>query len=294
MKKEYQEDRFKLLNEIYPNFLLVYREGRQSNWADRAIYGSEYYNKDKLYNHRVIFPNETVLEYDENTKNKNKLYTAVIRNRLMKLNINFDMWHSGNKSIHIHTFWNIPEVKYLSVLKKGIMLTLTENMIDPDLRLCSDGHLIRAEYGLHESSGKHKLPLKHNSRLFQFNKITQSMWNKYNSLVSEILHTKVITNPTKIKDHPGFKILFNPDSFKEVNDGRERVMFFLLQVLKSDYSNWNDLFVFIYDWYKYSGGYKLDKEDIRRKTKYHWDKDYCMSVNYLERLLDELGIKIPL
>jgi len=104
--------------------------------------------------------------------------------------------------------------------------------------------------------------MKHNSRLLVFNKITKEIWDRYNILTSELLHRKVTTTSSNIKEHPAFKIIFNPESFKEVDDGRERAMFFLLQVLKKDYTTPNDLFVFIYEWYKYSGGYKLSKETL--------------------------------
>jgi hypothetical protein len=291
-EKTFQENRFKLLSNIKPNFLLVYRESRKSNWADRAIYQTEYYNKEKLYNHREIFPNEVVIEYDNKTKCINELYTKIITKRLKKNKILYDLWYSGNKSIHIHTFWDIPEVKYLSLLKKAIMFELTDGLQHPDLRLSSDGHLIRAEYGLHESTNKNKSPMKHNSRLLVFNKITKEIWDRYNILTSELLHRKVTTTSSNIKEHPAFKIIFNPESFKEVDDGRERAMFFLLQVLKKDYTTPNDLFVFIYEWYKYSGGYKLSKDEIKRKVKYHWNKDYNLGVNYLENLVKELSITL--
>jgi hypothetical protein len=292
MNKEHQRNRFRLLSNIKESFLLVHRLNRNSNWADRALYGSEYYDKEKLYTHREIFPNEVVIEYDNKSKGLNETYAKIISRRLNKHRISYDMWFSGNKSIHIHTYWDIPEVKDLPLLKKAIIYVLTNGLNDPDLRLCSEGHLIRAEYGIHESTQNNKTPLKHNSRLLYFNKIKPEMWERYNIMFSERLLIKTIENPTAIKEHPAFKIIFNPESFKEVNDGRERAMFFLLQVLKHDYKNYNDLFIFIYDWYKYSGGFKLTKEQIKHKVKYHWNKDYNVGVRYLETLADEL--KIPL
>ena len=61
----------------------------------------------------------------------------------------------------------------------------------------------------------------------------------------------------------------------------------LIQTLKKQYEK-DDLVDFIYDWYRYAGGYKMDEISIRRKVYYHWNRDYGV-FHWIEELAEELG-----
>jgi len=89
----------------------------------------------------------------------------------------------------------------------------------------------------------------------------------------------------------GFKFLLNPEDFRVVEDGRERVLFMLIHVLKEGYKEKEDLVRFLWDWYKYSGGFKLSEGDVRRKVVYHWNRTYFLTERFLNELLEELGLE---
>jgi hypothetical protein len=78
---------------------------------------------------------------------------------------------------------------------------------------------------------------------------------------------------------------------KDMDDGRERVLFCLIHILKSKYSSPEELATFLVEWYRYSSsqGNKLSDSDILKKVKYHWKKQYNITIGYLNRVIEEIN-----
>lgn len=74
-------------------------------------------------NHRVILPNEVVIETDRSSYEENRQFARIIATALCDLNIPFTMAFSGNKSFHFHVFtiWDvlISEKRSQTLKEKG-------------------------------------------------------------------------------------------------------------------------------------------------------------------------------
>ena len=277
--------------KIQPEIMLVYRPTLKSSWADRCIYKGEGFNSKKLYNHRNILRNEVVIEFDENAPKKNKHYASVVASRLKKDGLKYITWKSGNKSIHLHLFIDIKDVKNLPLLKKVIMRHYCDNLIKPDLRLASDNHMIRAEFGIHEKTQKKKSLIKQCRGYTELQQLSNVIWEKYRQSFRTVLRRKLTIDVTEITEHPAYKFIITSEEFRAADDGRERALFMLIHTLKPKYKEkQNELIKFLQDWYKYSGGTQLSPSQIGNKVKYHWNKQYTFGLTYLMDLMDELGL----
>jgi len=83
--------------------------------------------------HRVIFPNELVLETDRDSYEENKDFAEIIFEILKELNIPFVFGFSGNKSFHFHVFmdWRIEikSEKFEKLKEKGFEFYMARNKI---------------------------------------------------------------------------------------------------------------------------------------------------------------------
>jgi hypothetical protein len=87
------------------------------------------------------------------------------------------------------------------------------------------------------------------------------------------------------------KMLLDTVQFKEnMDDGRERIMFALIHVLKSQHKNTDSLADFLYEWYTYSSNQapQMSYNDVLNKVKYHWSREYHISESFLKRLIEEI------
>lgn len=293
------------LNKYYKmqkDIILVYRQDESSSWSDRCLFLGEKYSPHKSYNHRSILQNEIVIEFDEDSKEDNDKLATWVCSHLNEDKIAYSRWRSGNKSQHIHMFININNAVNLPLLKNSFMRyygtfyrdksgalckdkpASDYRKILPDLRLCSVNHLIRAENGLHEKAQQQKSLMYSKNNFPDLNEIPESVWDRY-QMQQRINASKRLTKPADNDElTEKIKVILNTSKFRQFEDGRERALFILIHYLKPSYTTKKEeLVAYLCEWYKYSGGYKLDSGAIRHKINYHWNRSY-----QIETILDEL------
>jgi len=268
------------------NILLVYRPSKKHSWADRVFYLGEKYDQDKQYNHRLILNNEVIIEFDDDNPEINEQLANVVCGRLKRDKIKYSLWDSGNKSMHIHLFIEPKTAGNVRLLKKVVMRHYTDGLsVKPDMRLAAESHLIRAEFGLHENSGRRKRPVYKSRGSLDDNNLPKAVWQKYANARTTVIKRK--TSKNLEGDCTCIAYIANSVDFRENQDGRERALFILIHSLKQNMDK-QDLTEFLQDWYKYSGGYKLSPEDIERKVHYHYHRTYG-TYTMVKELLEELG-----
>jgi len=270
--------------------MLVYRPNTKSGWRDRTLYLSEEYNPNKPYNHRSLLKNEVVVEFDDDDIATNRKNSDIVALRMKKDGFKVSKWTSGNKSTHVHTFVNIIEASTLSLLKKPIMRPYSKGLPLPDLRLASDNHLIRAEYGIHEKTGRKKTLISKCKEYGISIDIPTLVWEEYTRIMKISLSNKITYHTKDLVNHKGFSFIVDSSKFRICDDGRERALFMLIHVLKEKYKEDKEgLIKFLQDWYKYSSGTAIDDEGIRRKVVYHWNRNYKFGTTYINELLESVG-----
>jgi len=301
-------------NNCQKNVVLVYRGELEQNWSKRCLYLDDNFHPMLGYNHRTIMDNEIVLEYDEDDSKLNERLVAKVITKLNTDGIKYSKWFSGNKSIHCHFILKDYKVSNKPLFKNVIMRHYGTYYVDdnntiweqpkegrkkiyPDLRLASTGHLIRAEYGIHEKTGDFK-ELKFISPEYPCkSKIPIEIFEKYQSAQERSVRQRVSQNVAEVAQSETVKKLLNSVLFREgMNDGRERIMYQLIQVLKHKYKPDGDkgrdeLTKLMWDWYKYSStqGLKMTREDVRQKVVRHWSRDYPINEKSLLRTIEEVG-----
>lgn len=274
--------------ELQEDILVVYRPTLHSSWANRCMYLTEEYDPDVEYNHRNILQQEVVIEYDTDDKEKNlSLAEQTIKN-LKKDGIAYSLWFSGNKSYHVHFLINPKRAANLRLLKITIMRHYSEGLETlPDLRLATDNHLVRAEYGVHEKTGVHKTLLRKSHKYFQPQEVTSEVWDKYLAAMRTVVKRRVSTDLNQLNDCTCLKAITDVVKYRQNEDGRERGLVVIIQALKHQKTK-EEMVAYAWDWYKYSGGYKLSFNQIRHKVYYQYKRDYKVETLVL-RLLEELG-----
>lgn len=273
--------------KMQENILLVYRPTLTSSWADRCFYLEEGYDQYKDYNHRLILTKEVVIEFDDDDPRVNEEQAQVVCKRLRADGITYSLWDSGNKSLHIHFFVNPKNAGNIRLLKKVVMRYYTEGLpLKPDMRLAADSHLIRAEYGLHEKSGRRKRPIFKGRNYLQPNILKDAIWQRYADGRTTTIRRQ--TSKDLGEACNCVKYIGSAESFRENQDGCERALFILLHSgLKSKYSE-PDLEDYLWEWYKYAGGYKLKEQQVRSKVRYHYNRNYG-TFTMIKELLEDLG-----
>ena len=273
--------------------LLVYHPTLTSSWRDRVLFLSKDYSSFKKYNHRSILKNEIVIEYDEEDKELNRKLTDKVSQRLTKLNIPWSKWSSGNKSTHLHCFLKLPDKINYSLFKRSFLSVITKGLsesIKPDTQLCG-AHLIRAEYGVHEKTGNIKKLISKSRDYPRAGEVPPEVWKEYSYRMKLSVKNKMHWNTKDLVNSKEVKLLMDSINLKRAGDGRERVLWLLIHLLKGQYETKEALTEFLVNWYKYSGGYKLGAEDIRRKVKNQYHKEYTPGVTYIKNLLEDLGLE---
>jgi len=276
--------------EIQDKILLLYRPYEDSGWGDRCLFLSDSYIPTKKYNHRAILRDEVVIEFDTDNKEDNRKYADEVAKRMKKDNIAVAKWFSGNKSVHVHAFFDFKKAKNIQLVKKIIMRKYCDGLPLPDLQLAIENHMIRAEYGLHEKTGAHKKLISRSANYPERARVPMDVWKDYTAKQVAVVKRKLTSNLKELENLNGFKHLLSTHEFKENDDGRERALFILIHTLKEQYrENKEELVSYLQSWYKYSGGRKLDDSAIQRKVVYHWNRDYQISRNYLYEFLESIG-----
>lgn len=266
---------------------LIYRSSDKAWWNDRCIYLDEKYSPMKKYNHRMILNNEIVIEFDEDNPETNKKLAEGVIKKLIKDKIKYSLWHSGNKSYHVHFFLKFGEVASQRLLKKSVMRYYTDGLgILPDLQLAST-HSIRAEYGLHEKSGKYKTKLRESRGYPELCSIPQLVWDRYLKEMEKVQKWKMSMSVADISESSAVKELLDTKNFNNLGDGRERIVFALSNILREKYEK-EELAKLMIDWYKYTKGRKLTDGQIRYKVYTAYRKRYTITERYIKELLDDI------
>lgn len=297
-------------NKYQKSIIVVYRGDASGSWAKRCLYLSPKYSPMVEYNHRQILDDEIVIEYDNEDVKLNSRLADKVSAKLRADGILFSKWHSGNKSEHIHLIVKKYDLANKELFKKAIMKHYGTYYYDEvnkiiydkyrdgltkltcDLRLSGANHLIRAEYGLHEKTGEKKRLLWKSADYPKRSKIPVSVFEKYTASMERSVQTKLGLNIDP--EHDIVKNLMDTVKFKEgMNDGRERVMFALIHILKPKFKpgNMEGLVSLIDSWYNYCSTQrrKMTRIDIQNKVRYHWTKDYRVTINTLKKIMDEVG-----
>jgi hypothetical protein len=233
---------------------------------------------------------EVVIEFDDKESSVNLAAAKEVAKRLEVDQIEYSMWHSGNRSYHVHFFIEPSNAGHLALLKNITVRHYTEGLQLPDLQLCSDGHLIRAEFGVHEKTGKRKSLYKETSEYPKVCRLPGAVWDKYVKAATTVVKREMSIQAAGITHLKGFKHVVAATEFRANDDGRERALFMLIHVLKPQYKDRRDEFIrFLQEWYRYSSGKQLSDEAIRRKVLYHWSRQYYIGQRYLHELLESVG-----
>lgn len=188
MGEEVYQNR-KYLDELYKkfgDFHACFYVGRK--WE---LYSSI---KDKTVflpiNHREIFPQEVIFDFDVKDNKRLIYYYEKIKRKLKRHNIAFKAYHTGGKGIHIHILYNeLLDYSYedRTIIKRKIIDYFFSDATGRsfsqyakvDYQLCSR-HLVRAEYGKHEKTGRHKtLIFEYTPLIKKDNSIPEKVLNEF-------------------------------------------------------------------------------------------------------------------
>ena len=318
----------KLYSKFQNDITLCSRESATTWWGNRIKFLDDDYNNQKFphYNHRAVLDCEIVIEYDNPDKELNKRLINVVEKRLEVDGVKYATWYSGGKSYHCHVLIDRKSASRVSLLKKAFIryygvlylngknkvITLPEYKllsgdeqesfvrVMPDIRLADNNHLVRAEYGLHEHSGNHKSVVKKCPDYgVELSVVPVGVWQEYSNRLTAIIKRDVTIGVSNVIDSDEVKLLLSTTNFKSFGDGKKRVLFILINLLKQTSSNPNGRFAvkselvdFLWDWYKYVGGYEFTKQSISGMVGYYWSRDYSrMGVKYIREVLEDIGVK---
>lgn len=266
---------------------LCYRSSDKAWWNDRCLYLDEKYSDTKKYNHRMVLESEVVIEFDDDNQEKNLELIEKVRKKVLADGIKYSLWHSGNKSYHLHFFINTKNATNTRLLKKSVMRYYTDGLeLLPDLQLAGN-HMIRAEYGLHEKTGVKKNLITQSPGYPSLAELPLPVWERYKDEMTKVQKWRMSMSVKDLADSDMIKELLDTTNFNRLNDGRERIMFVLSNVLCSKYDK-KELTQLLTDWYRYTEGKKLSRGQIKYKVDRAYRKPYSITERYIGELLDEL------
>ena len=280
----------RVYRKMQDKIMLVYRSGPMKYWDHRHIYLSPKYSPKTPYNHRSMLDNEIVIEFDDGTPEENRKQADIVTQRLVKDGFSYAKWFSGGKSTHVHLFINPETCPNIPLLKSSLMRYYCKGLSNPDMRLTSRNHLIRAEYGLHEKTGKHKKLISKSTNYPVENTVPQGVWDFYSNERMRLLKRKSTIATKDLKEHKVIKFLMDSTNMREkVKDGRSRVLFLLTAALKNSMEA-KELEQFMVDWYRYSGGTKLSESKVRDSVRYTLSKGYNVNEDTILNYCEQIGL----
>lgn len=284
------------------NYVLCSHPTENSSWIRHPASDIQ---EDIHYNHRTIFRDEIVIEYDDEDINKNYEYAQRTSKKLSRNNIPHSTWFSGNKSYHVHFLLDLQpyEDKHIRTVKETIMKYYGQHeikrngVVTPDLNLAVPNHMIRAEHGIHEYAQKHKTVIDEDYKYPELLDLPQSV-NKavYQSLKKakkyiEKVQSQESVDTTYIQKQPLYKYLRNPENMKRVGDGKKRFLFILINQLRQNEEPYKDTLRKVKDWYYKAGGEELTPEQIKSHVEHSYNNDYTPGKKYLESLKEDIQIE---
>ncbi len=266
---------------------LCYRKDTNSGWSNRCEFLDEKYSPMIPYNHRTILDQEVVIEFDNDDTQKNLINAEKVTKKLIKHKIKYSLWHSGNKSYHVHCLLKF-NVGNPTMLKKAFMRWATKDLDElPDMQLAGR-HLIRAEWGIHEKTQNNKTRIRESAGYPCLSNVPQEVWESYLSEKEKYVKRRMTDATQDISESAVVKQLLDTTYISEVGDGRERSLFALSNVLCVKYEQ-KELETLLWDWYRYSNGSKLSEGQVKYKVRSAYKKRYIITEYYLKQLLEELS-----
>jgi len=146
----------------------IQEEFEQGKYGKRISINNSFIKGSQNIRHRKIFSREMIFETDLPEPKENKQIAEDIIKTLVKNKFKFSAWDSGNKSIHIHIFFDKQFEKELTTseqrtkakdlfaqeLSKGVS-GLYEKL---DKNKFNENTMIRLEYSTHLKTGRQKEP----------------------------------------------------------------------------------------------------------------------------------------
>lgn len=278
--------------EFQKDILLCYRpnnEGEGSSWKDRCLFRGEVYSDRKAYNHRGVLECEVVIEFDNDSPELNAELAAKVTKQMQNEGVSYARWFSGSKSEHVHVLFDLKEAHRKDTLRKAIIKYYTKNLeFKPDIAMGNNNHLIRAEYGVNEKTGKHKRLLGRSARYPVLNTIPSGAWDIYIKDCQRMLRAEMTKTVNEVSESELIKKLLDTTYFNDnIKDGRSRIIFVLANVLCGKYEK-KELIDLLINWYRYTGGRKLRYGQIAYVVHKAYREPYNIGAGYLQSLMDEL------
>lgn len=266
---------------------------------------------------REILHNEIVVESDldlgskiENCNGQFNLYTKYIYPTLYKKEITHNVWYSGNKSYHIHTFFDklkdyqgndLKLIKTLFIMwlfkcdksvdncnecpglySNGEICLLKRFKIDMQL---SGKHMIRIEHGYNWKSDNHKRLIR--KVIFkELNKLPLEVIVKFKYLKAKQIQWEDCKTNLKILK-PMDKKCLNYFLNTKLVDCRKRVMFILIRNLLKQYSR-QEVEMIMLSWNKLQDNY-LSFTDLNSAINYAIKCNRNPGCKYIKEIIIGIG-----
>lgn len=265
------------------DILLVSRKSPTAGYGNKALFNTTAFNPMEHYNHRCILDDELVIEFDNPDPTKNGNCAGMVVNKLKKAGVEYSVWSSGGKSVHVHCHFDISkDYKDLKLIKRMLMEALVKDLgCHPDYQLCVRRHLIRAEFGFHEKSGLYKSRIMETPNYPKLATVPKAIKEAYEitTKAREIAPKPKLLNVA----HPLVKLVLGSHNIK---DGRKQLMWRLVNILKQDYTQEQVLFM-LNSWYKNNNGTELKERDIKKLVEYHWNRTYSITERSFAQVLKD-------
>jgi len=279
--------------EVY----VVHHPDAYSSWA-RAVFNGENYDEGTAYNHRTIRPQEVIIEYDDGDRKTNYDLAMRASRKLSAHNAAHSVWTSGNKSTHIHTFFNFSDAENVRFLKRLLFKFFGTHKhrgkwYEPDMALSSPDHLIRAEFGVHETTQNHKSFVDKTAHFPQYNSIPEEVWEEYDTTDPSMNDFDDEELVESVANSEAFKWLLDPQNVKEIGDGRKRGTFILGNILwQATDRDKEDIINFCQEWYEEAGGRKDRLRTIKNQLESNFELGgYTPGYLYLSDYLSDIGME---
>lgn len=269
-----------------PDILLVSRKSATAGFGNKALLNTAAFNPMEHYNHRCILDDELVIEFDNPDPTKNGNCAGLVVQKLKNANIDYSVWSSGGKSVHVHCHFDISkDYKDLKLIKRMIMEVLVKDVgYEPDYQLCVRRHLIRAEFGFHEKSGLFKKRIMETENYPKLAKVPEAIKVAYELVTKarEVAPKPKVLNAA----HPLVMLVLNS---KDIKDGRKQLIWRLINILKQDF-NQEQVITMLDAWYKNNNGKDLNIRDIKKLVEYHWNRSYTITEYSFKTVLKDHNI----
>lgn len=237
---------------------------------------------------RIIMKDEIVVESDLPMRQMNHGVSRMLKLKLIKNNIGFQEWFSGNKSYHIHI--NFPELMMvhnrndLKLLKKCFLSWLydfddearAKHKIDNAL---TGNHLIRIEYGWSYLTGIRKSIRDEHE--VEDNILPTGVWLKY----TQEKKKKTIHSGSResVFNKPCVMFFYR----NKFSDCRKRIAFILFNQFKREFGAEKAGKV-LKEW-NVNNDNHIRNDDIQYIIDYHSNRSATPSCPYIKDILRELG-----